>query len=443
MPETRESRGGRHHACWVRKIVLTSWQAEAVWGLGRFCKRKEDQTYPNRMEIQSNPMSSRKVILDSGTSRIANNICKPATDHSLSSLSSTCPETSFYSSSKSARNMNRGEDGKILRWSPFLRLLLLPPALISPALCLHGLITGHSVTPWMGSISIELSAICAALVCFSDPRSKNKIVHVLESLLLRMWGVTQILFAMKTGVDGFMFNGVAIVVIMEPRFLSILYSGLSDSKLHTLLTKGLFQRSATFLTSSLYITFSAVRCLADLPERASDEDVIEMCGNPIYPTWALTSYIALCFVMSVLLPPLMESGDLDVLTIPNLIAMDIPLKLGLEIFMFFIVSLAGLLNFSILSEDGAPGGEGTLAYYSNQIFIYPFTAFVIFEGFDKILYKLYKKLRTKPNENVSENQNGNDEEIDNEMSSEVSVSRRSGGGMSFALNQLSAHSLDV
>mmetsp|Transcript_6672 Transcript_6672/g.12050 ORF Transcript_6672/g.12050 Transcript_6672/m.12050 type:complete len:405 (+) Transcript_6672:214-1428(+) len=263
-------------------------------------------------------------------------------------------ETSSSSSSITAASSSEPvETGKFVEgW----RIVFGLGALVPYAIALGSLKDGDVRLVAASKMFEIFGLVCSTAAALGNPRnfgSRN------EKLCI---GLCSLSPAAYRAIAGLTLEGASMdiligaciyALIVPPVYLGAakLYSNLSDHKLGAAVT-GLFKSLSGVLSPMLYISAESLRCIMDSTPDAKIDGLgyIERCGNPSHPTWWVSVFLGISWVLTYVIPPLLPSDR--TMTWSNVMNLNMGRIEGLQFILFSTFSILALVMYALTDEDG-------------------------------------------------------------------------------------------
>ena len=157
---------------------------------------------------------------------------------------------------------------------------------------------------------------------------------------------------------GHLIGVCSLALVFPPLFLAgvKLYANLSDRKLGAAVT-ALFKSLPGVLIPVLYISAESLRCIMDASpdDKLDEQGNIERCGNPSRPTWWVSAFLGLSWVLTYILPPLLSSDR--TMTWGDVMKLDMGRIEGLQFILFSTFSIEALVVYALTNEEGTELGD--------------------------------------------------------------------------------------
>mmetsp|Transcript_6681 Transcript_6681/g.12059 ORF Transcript_6681/g.12059 Transcript_6681/m.12059 type:complete len:402 (+) Transcript_6681:214-1419(+) len=263
-------------------------------------------------------------------------------------------ETSSSSSSITAASSSEPvETGKFVEgW----RIVFGLGALVPYAIALGSLKDGDVRLVAASKMFEIFGLVCSTAAALGNPRnfgSRN------EKLCI---GLCSLSPAAYRAIAGLTLEGASMdiligaciyALIVPPVYLGAakLYSNLSDRKLGAAIT-ALFKSLSGVLIPMLYISAESLRCIMDSTPDAKIDGLgyIERCGNPSHPTWWVSVFLGISWVLTYVIPPLLPSDR--TMTWSNVMNLNMGRIEGLQFILFSTFSILALVMYALTDEDG-------------------------------------------------------------------------------------------
>jgi len=203
--------------------------------------------------------------------------------------------------------------------------------------------------------------VCSTAAALGNPRNfgsrKEKLFIGLCSLLPAAYRAIAGLTLEGASMD-ILIGACIYALIVPPVYLGAakLYSNLSDHKLGAAVT-GLFKSLSGVLSPMLYISAESLRCIMDSTPDAKIDGLgyIERCGNPSRPTAWVSVFLAACWLLTYVIPPLLPRNR--ILTWSDVMKLDMGRIELLQFTLFSTLSIEALILYALTDEDGAEVSE--------------------------------------------------------------------------------------
>ncbi|GMH87010.1 hypothetical protein TrST_g1503 [Triparma strigata] len=244
----------------------------------------------------------------------------------------------------------------VTRW----RLLLVVGALVPHGFALGSLVDGDMRLVAASRMFELFGAVCSIAAAVGNPRnfgSRNEKLFIGLCALCIPAHVVVLAYT-SGGSKGLYIRACCWALICPPSFLGggKLLSNLSDRKLGAAIT-ALFKSLTGVLIPMLYISAESLRCIMDSSPDAKIDDLgyIERCGNPSYPTYWVSSFLAVSWILAYIIPPMMPSHR--TLTWGDVMKLDMGRIEGLQFTLFCTLSIEALVMYAVTNEEGTELGD--------------------------------------------------------------------------------------
>jgi hypothetical protein len=253
-----------------------------------------------------------------------------------------------------------------------LRLPYFVVALVSPLISLIGVTTESQRLCLIGALCWPISDICVMGGTFGSPGTDRLTRNqaIMGGLLFGLIPLLSGISLLATSVEGITFSdnfsslgifmtacGLVFTLVFPVAFpvFASMYSKLRPDHLHEFLTTGLLVKLPTTLASMLYLTVTAIKCLA---KPQNDELLLVACGNPVVPSFCVICYVALVCWLTIFLPPLQPKYVPNQLSWTQISNIDIKTSILWRAAIFLIVSFLALVEFALIDDEG-----GEVSYF--------------------------------------------------------------------------------